>query len=229
MGKNDIKLSAEDIVEYNRELLPKVKDLEPVYSIVVRARNHNIKGGDNIEIDTYLTGLGIPEYNKLVLLWSSPNVIDTSSPGVATYCIQEAKSLNGRGMIAPLAGSKFVGQHKLDPNGITIHFNEAYFLPVPKYKHPNMPQIVGEMVHSGYHPLSISLKTLKKAKSGDYKIDLTLTYKHKNTLKQASSTVEFRITSWWDRNQWWIITSGAVIAFISLILLVINIWLPIGG
>jgi hypothetical protein len=230
MGKNDVTLTDADIIEYNEEILPALEPLEPTYSLVSRVRKRNIKGGDSVEIDIYVTGLGIPEDNKLVLIWSSPNVIDVSSPGVAIHCIKEAtKQLKGKKMIAPVAGLKYVTKNELDPNGITFNLNKGYFLPVPKYKNSRMPQIVGERIHSGYHPLSISLKTLKKAKSGDYKIDLNLTYRYRNTLKQASNTVEFRITSWWDRNQWWILTAGAVIAFISLVMLVINIWFPIGS
>jgi hypothetical protein len=222
MGKEEVKLTDEDIIEYNLQILPKVKDLEPTYSIVSRVRKRTIKGGDSVEIDIYVTGLGIPEANKLVLLWSSPNVIDVSRPGVATYCIGEfTKKLKGENMIVPVAGARYVDQSELDPNGIALHLSKGYFLPVPKYYYPNMPLNVGERIHEGYHPISISLPTQKKAKSGDYKIDLTLTYRFKNTLKQASNTVEFRITSWWDRNQWWILTAGAVIAFISLILLVV--------
>jgi hypothetical protein len=230
MEGEDTKLTKNDIIEYNEKMLPPLKDMEPIYSIVTRARNYNIKGGDSIEIDIYLTGLGIPETNKLVLLWSSPNIIDASSPGVATYCIREAHvKLNGKDMTAPVAGEEYIQHSELDPNGIMFHLSRGYFLPVPKYKHPQIPQIVGERIHKGYPPMSISLKTLKEAKSGDYKIDLTLTYSYKKTIKQTSDKVEFRITSWWDRHQWWILTAGSIIAFILLMLTVVNIWFPIGG
>jgi hypothetical protein len=230
MGKEEVKLTDEDIIEYNLQILPKVKDIEPTYSIVARARNYNIKGGENIEIDIYLTGLGNPTANKLVLVWSSTNIIDASRQGVATYAIKAVPmKLKGRDMIAPVAGKGSIDHFTLGPDGVTIHLNEGYFLPVPKYKEPNMPQIVGERVHEGHPPISISLPTLRKAKSGNYKIDIVLTYKYQEVIKQASNTVEFRITSRWDRNQGWILTAGAVIAFISLILLVINIWFPIGG
>jgi hypothetical protein len=230
MGKNDVTLTNADIIEYNEEVLPALESLEPTYSLVSRVRKRNIKGGESVEIDIYVTGLGIPEDNKLVLIWSSPNVIDVSSPGVATHCIKQAtKQLKGKPMIAPIAGSKYATKSELDPNGIMINLNKGYFLPVPKRKKPHMPQIVGERVHAGYHPLSISLKTLKKAKSSDYKIDLNLTYRYKNTVKQAANTVEFRITNWWDRHQWWIITSGSIIAFIVLMLTALNIFGLISG
>ena len=64
-----MELTDDNIKEYNEKVLPLVKDIEPVYSIVTRARSHNIRGGDNIEIDIYLTGLGIPDANKLVLFY----------------------------------------------------------------------------------------------------------------------------------------------------------------
>jgi len=230
---SDSELTKDDIIEYNLQMLPKVKDVEPTYSIVTRARNHNIKGGDSIEIDIYLTGLGIPAANKLVLVWSSPSIIDATSPGVSKYTIQEVtKKLNGKDMIAPVAGGEYIDRFKLGPDGITIHLNKGYFLPVPKYEEIYMPQIVGERIHEGYPPISISLKTLRKAKSGNYKINIVLTYRYQSIFKQASDKVEFRITNWWDRNQRWVGIAGivsAIIAFILLLLTFLNIFGFIGG
>ena len=77
--------------------------------------------------------------------------------------------------------------------------------------------------------MSISLKTLMEAKSGDYNIDITLTYRYHNIVKQVSDEVEFHITNWWDRNQWWVITAGSIIAFILLVLTFINTLVPTGG
>ncbi len=163
MNYPDTILTDDDIIEYNREVLPRVKNIEPIYSIVARARSHNIKGGENIDIDIYLTGQGIPNANKLVLLWSSPDVIDDSRPGVATYCIGEVtKKLNGKDMAVPVAGRNYIAHQELDLNGIVLHLSRGYFLPVPKYKNLDMPLIVGERCHSGYHPISISLKLCVK-------------------------------------------------------------------
>jgi len=232
MGK---ELSDKDVIEYNEKILPSVKDREPLYSIATRPRNYSVKRGDNVEIDIYLTGLGIPDEGKIFILFSSPNIIDVASKGVLTSCIQfSPKKLKGKDTITPVSGEKYVERFDLDPNGVTIHLNKGYFLPVPKLPivsrgQPLMAEVMAEKQFDGYDPISVSLKTLSKAKSGDYKIDIALTYRYKSTLKQASKTVDFRITSWWDRNQWWILTAGAIIALISLILLAINIFLPIGG
>ena len=59
MGKNDVTLTDADIIEYNEEMLPALEPLEPTYSLVSRVRKRNIKGGDSVEIDIYVTGLGL--------------------------------------------------------------------------------------------------------------------------------------------------------------------------
>lgn len=230
MKRPDIKLTKDDIIEYNLLLLPKVKDIEPNYSIVTRARNYDMKGGDSIEIDIYLTGLGIPEANKLILVWSSPNIIDASSPGVATYCIREPilKKLNDKDMIVPVASDQLVDHVELGPAGVILNLLKAYFLPVPKSKEQFAPQVMAERNSAGYPPISISLKTLRKAKSGNYKIDIVLTYRYRKSVKQASDEVKFHITSWWDRNRAWVVTTGTVIAFVLLVLTFLNIWGFIG-
>ena len=230
MKSSDITLTDDNIIEYNRKMLPAIQDKEPIYSVVSRAHAYNIKGGENIEIGVYLTGLGIPDANKLVLLWSSPNIIDASSTGVATYCIKAVNTkLNGENMIAPIANRELLEHHKLDPTGVMISLNKGYFLPTPKFPTPQgeellMPQIIAETSPNGYLPMSISLKTSRKAKSGDYEIQVTFTYEYQNVIKQAFDKVKFHITSWWERNQWWIITLGSIIAFILLVLQSINTW-----
>lgn len=229
MKRPDTKLSKDDIIEYNLQVLPKVKDLEPTYSIVTRARNYNIKEGDSIEIDIYLTGSGIPEANKLVLVWSSPNIIDSSSPGIAKHIIIEFKTkLNGKDMVVPLTEEK-EQRTELSPDGIIFELPEAFFLPVPKSEDRLIPQIMSERNSAGYPPLSISLNTSKKAKSGNYKIDIVLTYRYQKVVKQASDKVDFRITNWWDRNQRWVGIISAIIAFILLLLTFLNIFGFIGG
>jgi len=242
-----MELTDDNVREYNEKILPALKNKEPLYSVVIRPRNYNVKGGDNIEIDIYLTGLGIPDTHKLFFLFSSPNVIDTSRQGIVTSCIKLSKEkLNGKDMEVPVAGEKYIERHDIDSNGLTIRLPDGFFMPEPKFPAPNekqllMPDIMaekafmiekevkGEKNFDWYDPISISLKTLSKAKPGDYEINTTLTYEYQNIIKQASNKVKFRITNWWDRNQWWVITSGSIIAFILLVLTVVNIWFPIGA
>lgn len=130
-------------------------------------------------------------------------------------------------MTFPLAGKDFSEHLKLDATGTMLYLHKGYFLPwpmfpLPKRVQPYLPIIVAERDSGSHCPISISLKTLSTADPGDYTVDLVFTYKHHNIAKQASDRVDFHITSWWDRNQWWIITGGSVIAFILLILTVIK-------
>jgi len=224
-----MELTDDNVREYNEKILPALKNKEPLYSVVTRPRNYNIKRGDNIEIDIYLTGLGIPGTSKIFILFSSPNIIDTSSPGIATSCIKlSPEKLNGKDTIVPVAGGEeCVERHELDPNGITFRQLESFFLPVPKFPVLNeerllMPEVMAEKQSGGYDPISISLKTLKKAKPGDYEINVTLTYEYQNVIKQASDKVKFHITSWWDRKGWWVVAAGAISAFILLVLTFLN-------
>jgi len=220
------KFTPDEMVEYNAEILPLVQNLEPIYSIVARARSHRIKGGDDIVIDIHLSGVGNLDANKFIFLWSSPNVIDSSKLGDCTYCTKvfEGK-IGGKDVTFPLADEE--SYHlKLDATGTMLNLNKGFFLPwpilpPPKGTQPDLPIIVAERDSKGRCPISISLKTLRKAKPGDYTVDLVFTYRHHNIVKQASDKVEFHVTSWWDRNQWWIITAGSVIAFILLVLTVI--------
>jgi len=227
MKSHDTTLSNDDIKEYNDKILSYVNNIEPAYLVTARAITYNIKGGQNINIEIYLTGLGIPEANKLVLLWSSPNIIDQNSPGAATVCIKAVtKKLNNKNMMAPVAGKEFIEQHELDWGGVTIGLSKGNFLPYPIFPVPDgyelTPQVMAERAPHGNAPIAISLKTLKKAKPGDYEIDVTLTYRYQNVIKQASDNAKFHITSWWDRNQWWIVTLGSIIALVLLVLTVIN-------
>ena len=230
-----MEITDDDIIAYNDKILPLLKDKEPLYSIVARVRNHNIKSGDNVEVDIYLTGLGIPDASKLLFLLSSPNILDTSSPGITMSCIKlSLEKLDNKDMVFPVAGEQYVDRLKLDPNGLTYHLNKSYFLPLPESTVPNeeqlfMPDVMAEKQFAGYDPISASLETLKKAKPGDYEINVTLTYTYQNIVKQASDKVEFHITNWWDRNQGWVTTAGMIIAFILLMLTFLKIWGVIGG
>jgi hypothetical protein len=115
---------------------------------------------------------------------------------------------------------------KLDATGTMLYLHEGFFMPWPilpplEGTQSSSPINVAERDSQGRCPISISLRTLRKAKPGDYSVDLVFTYRHHNIVKQASDKIEFHITSWWDRNQWWIITAGSVIAFVLLVLTVV--------
>ncbi|MGB5926365.1 MAG: hypothetical protein WBH01_09815 [Dehalococcoidia bacterium] len=216
----------DDMIKYNNEILPLVQNLEPIYSIVARARSHRIKGGDDIVIDIHLTGTGIPDGNKLICLWSSPNVIDSSKEGDCVGCAGVYyEKIDGRDISFPIISGELF-RVKLHENGVMLNLNNGNFLPAPVPPPPqrtqsDLPINVAETQTDGRYPISISLRTLSTAQPGYYSVDLVFTYKYGSIVKQAYDKVEFQITSRWDRNQGWIITAGSVIAFILLVLTVV--------
>jgi len=231
-----MELSDEYVIDYNEKLLVTLKAKEPCYSIIARSRKYNISPGNRIEIDIYITGLGIPDNNKLYAVFSSPDVIDNSIMGTLKSCIKLGlDKLKDKDTIFPLSGNKYFETHELDTNGTTIHLNKGYFLPVPKSAKPVgseeklgsegqdfMEVIMAEKQFDGYDPISLSLPTLKTAKSGDYEIYFTLTYEYQNVIKQASHKTQFHITSWWDRNQAKVVIASAIVAVAAFVLLALT-------
>jgi len=225
-----MEISDESVIEYNEKVLVPVKAKEPLYSIIARPRNYNVRPGDMVEIDIYITGLGIPDNHKLFVVFSSPNVIDSNSMGTVTSCIQlSLKKLKGKDTVFPVAGREYMEEHQLDPNGITIHLPNAYFLPWPNPRvsmqseeKTLMTEIMAEKQFDGCDPISLSFRTLKAAKSGSYEIYFALTYEYQNVMKQASHKTEFHITSWWDRHQAKVFIVSAVVSFVLIVLTYIS-------
>ena len=221
------------IIEYNDRTLPALKDKEPQYTVVSRLRRSQIKPGGDIEVDIYFTGAGIPDASKLYLGWLAPDVISAKDTGQATWCIQLSDiQYETRDLMFPATGGGYCLSHELAPNGVTISLNKAFFMPSLESSQPEdddsyMPQVVAERSHDGHHPFSVSLKTLKNARRGDYRIDIVLTYSRGNTVKQACDKVEYHVTDWWDRNQGWVTAAGTAIAFIVLILTAIGTWVMV--
>jgi len=60
---------------------------EAIYSIDAHVRHPEINPGQAVEIEVYLSGSGIPEKSKLMIIWSSPYVIDENDPGKITRLI----------------------------------------------------------------------------------------------------------------------------------------------
>jgi len=78
--------------------------------------------------------------------------------------------------------------------------------------------VMGETNWNGNPPILVKLNTRKGASAGDYQVKLTFTYGNETNLKQDFKTVEFHVKSSWE---WWeprLVVSGAVIAFIALII-----------
>jgi hypothetical protein len=198
-----------------------------IYSIVSRNRTPRINPGGKVEIEIFLSGYGMPENNKLYIQWSSPYIINRKDVGILTSCIAFIEDRT-TGKTQPAAGNKFADSPdnpplRLLPTGATIILNRGYFSDDPvfsKDKGASKSKLVPIMAESSWDdlpPLYLKLNTAKDAPSGDYDISFIFTYGDSQNLLQDYKLVQFHITSWWERNQGWVVPIGVVIAFFSFI------------
>ena len=188
-----------------------------IYSLIPRCRKTNIKPGDKLEIEIFMTGYGIPEYNKLDIKSSSPYVI---ASGLMYYSIKEATN-NKTNEKQPVSGKAYLEEVPLTQIGIVMSLVRAYFMDnprdLPKDIDFGIPMIMSENSWDDYPPILLTIITNKKAPKGDYDIYLTFTYSIQGNLSQDQKVVQFHINNWWERNQGWIGIIGAFIAIVSLI------------
>lgn len=179
-------------------------DTEAVYSIDAHVRNPVVNPGDTVEIEVYLSGYGIPEKNKLMMIWSSPYVIDKTGPGNFTFLTNydintntitwgfiDLRSTIGNTTGAPCAWLV------LPP----VFFEPAAALLPKEFPDTGLRMVMGETNWNDEPPILVKLKTSEVALSGDYQVKFTFTYGNETNLKQDYESVEFHITSRWERNQ----------------------------
>ncbi len=196
---------------------------EAVYSIDAHIRNTEVNPGDPVEIDIYLSGYGIPAKNKLLIIWSSPYVINEDDPGNITTTIKNY-DINTETLTLGLTNIPL----KREGN-ISGEIGEGFVLNLGFFAHPMsiipgpFPQtgfktVMGEWNWNGNPPILVKLNTRRDAPSGDYQVSLIFTYGNDTNPKQAFDVVQFHVKSTWDRWEPRVVVAGSVIAFIALII-----------
>jgi len=194
-----------------------------IYSLIPRLRIPNIKGGEPIELEIYITGYGnIVKSHKLQITYSSSNVFaknDEGKVGYIEYCIKVAKNQEGK-IIAVLSGNKeykdentnemikAIHSNPLDYIGTTVFLHEGHFMSrneVMKLSGKEVDEkdlrILGETTHDGHPPILLHFNTLNNATPGDYNIYLTLFYSDESDLKMDQKIVTFHINHWIEQHQ----------------------------
>ena len=226
MGKE--AFNDDDVVAYNREVIPKLQKVEPRYTVVVRTKSTRIRGGDEIDLGLFLTGIGIPDASKCFIHWGASEFINHENVGHQTSSIKLAsKNLKGRETLFPVSGGKFIEQLESQPKGVILGLTKAYFLLRPPVhelhsKDGSLYATMGEFTWDECPPISVHLNSLRTAKSGDYIIDVVLTYVYQDVARQSSDKVVIHVTNWWERNQKWVISAGTLIGFALLILAIVS-------
>jgi len=197
--------------------------LDAVYSIVTRNRTTRVKPGGQVEIDVFLSGYSFPERNKLYIQLSSPYILKKKNPGVLIFNI--AFAVNEKtGKMQPVSGKKYQQTYPLKQDGATIVLNKGYFSEIPlqtegkKASELEVGRVMSESTWDGEAPILLKMNMDKKSPSGDYDVTFTLTYGTEKNLRQDYKTVQFHISSWWERNQGWVATLGVLTALASLII-----------
>jgi hypothetical protein len=169
-------------------------------SIVLHNTTPTIQKGETLEIWALISGSGIPEKNKLIISWSSPNVIDKKDPG--TIQIGDGDPIG------------------IDPNGnITILPLEFFSNSPIVAASPNfgLPLIKSETSLRERQPIILKLNSSKTARSGDYDISFIFTYSDGISMFQDYKTTQFHVSSWWEQNQTWMQILAVIVALLSLI------------
>jgi hypothetical protein len=195
-----------------------------VYSLVLRNRTPVINPGDSLGIEIFLSGYGVPKKNKLDVKFSSPYVVNIKNPGTLTAGISVLLNATTGEIIRPI--TDLPKTYKLDEVGADVTLNYGFFLSMPdtKFNSNEVDQIVSETEWNGSAPILLTINTSNDAPSGDYDVIFTFTYGDEQLLSQDQKVAHFRITSWWERNEWWITIIGVILAFIAVAPSLINTW-----
>ena len=179
---------------------------EAIYSIDAHVRHPEINPGQAVEIEVYLSGYGIPEKTKLMIIWSSPYVIDENDPGKITYL--KGYDISGGNFTVLFADIPLNVGNITGTSGAWLVPSLATFEPAVALLPKDFPEdiglkmVMGETNWNGNPPILVKLNTRKGASAGDYQVKFTFTYGDETNLKQDFKTVEFHVTSYWERNQY---------------------------
>jgi len=141
---------------------------EAFYTLNVINRTPVIDPGDILEIELYLKGFGLPEKNKLSVMWSSSYVIEKENPG---YWIYTPKGFD----LSTMTTIKGVSEQDLRTfgdasHGLQIKLHAGFFT------HPReavsvrpweLHTLRSEVTVDDNPPMLFKLNTSKNARPGD--------------------------------------------------------------
>jgi hypothetical protein len=178
---------------------------DPVYSIDACFTNADISGNDTLHLEIFLSGWGIPEYNKLYINWTAPGVINQDNPGNWTvwgYPKETFGSSYAHSMYIILPKEAFAAFESLPQGSEDYGINLIY----AEHDENNQP------------PIMINLNTVKHAHSGNYPVQLTFTYGNATNLKQDYKEVQFHVLSRWERwQERWLTIGGLIVASVAFL------------
>lgn len=193
-----------------------------MYSILTMNRNPSVKPGKTVEIEVFLSGVGMPEKNKLHIQWSLPDVINKNNPGKVTLYVPHLSDPQPEDKQLP-SGNWLVNR-KTNETGVTINLPQITFREGPRdVSWPDWAfAMVGtEVTHEFYPPILVTLNIANTAEAGDYEVTFTFTYGKDADIRQDYKAVPFHVNSKIEQWQWLVnafVILGVVAAVASLVL-----------
>ena len=197
------------------------------YIVLPRVRTPSVNPGDNIDIELFLTGYGVPQRNKLYIAYSS-QLIDASNPIRIQSSIAVAS--DGKGEKRALTGTEVLQVNDLDIAGCTMNLNKGYFMDRPQEKVPadGIPQLTSEVTWDGHPPLLLMLRASQRAPAGDYDIHFALSYSDDAGMEISMARAIVHVRDWWERHRGQATVTAIVIALLSLassgLYSAVNLW-----
>lgn len=194
-----------------------------ILSIVVINHTPVVDPEETIKLSIYLLGHGVPEKNKLDLVYN-PSIINDSNPGEIRTYVKKGENIKqdqlSDGTILP-PGTVFpVGEEEkvnIDIPGTYVGLQEGMFFPLSKAQSGrNFPPIVSQSNHISHAPIEVEIN-LSNCDSGDYQIPLVLTYGSDEEISQSREEATIHVTSKIERNRWEIAIISLLIAVVGLI------------
>lgn len=179
---------------------------------------------DTIKLSVYLLGHGVPEKNKLDLIYN-PSIINESNPGeIRTYVKRGENTKQEQlpdGTILP-PGTVFpVGEEQtvsIDIHGTYVGIREGMFFPAAKEQSSrNFPPIVSHSRPICHAPIELEIN-LSNCDSGDYQIPIVLTYGSDEEISQTREDAVIHVNSKTEKYRWHIAAGGLLLALFGLIL-----------
>ncbi len=229
---------------------------EPNWEVVPRVKHHTLDKGEELEIQLYYCGYGIPDWAKvsfyppLGLFKSRPHP-QTGWEGFGTLNVEHSISTGvppgvdehnipaGTRMIA----TKDIYPIPIDEYGSSSAVPLAVFFPLLIAPKPDADpvvdwgkRVVGEVDVAESNPTGpdlhrpptrITAIISQSADPGDYSIPIILTYSAGGRIKSSTSRLEFHLKSFWERA--WFQTVVGISAGIAIAAAVITVLEWFGG
>ena len=226
-----------NIMNYDLLIKPQMKrdwNNPGVYELVANLTRSRISKGDSTILSVYITGYGLSGNCKLFFL-PSQAIFDTTSKLHNSFTlIKEERGNNGITQYAAKFGGDIVSMPQTNKISILIHgikiegWEYSTIFMDESNDSSDFRILSEERVINP--PFKFDLYSRKNIESGDYNINLFLTYFNGKEWKQSKQILPIHINSWFEDHSgypFWAAVIGIPIAIIALIFQAVELFLSI--